>query len=422
MPLFDKGCSIKGRTVNNWRRLLDLSENDSILISECHSDNKRCYDIDFVTDYSLELPTRGSKVERRLYSATDTSSTVGAGLGLTQSGSLVDRFKFFPSVEMLGIKRMPGTNSTMIKWSWSWIFPNSERNQSGVNLPGVGKLFSAVDRQVIVTCHVCFEVLVHIPDTENEKASGPNALRVGKSFQTTTRGSEISWTMLKPETVPDADCPVETKASPIFQTIDYRSTIDIGWIPDHGVDFFILFFVDLHDKWRHIFEQAELHLSNSRKTLLLNKGRTEDFIDNLLIDAQQWSNFRALLQLHVRTARNLLQDFREKRFLCDEVRESELLKVQRGEIVPAESGFSGPLRNSGAGPRNGVTSNQARVNDEEKVYALDELARIIDRMETEVSEEITKLDRKTSELIELVSVLYCLLEVNYVMTNLLIIF
>lgn len=80
-------------------------------------------------------------------SATDTSSTVGAGLGLIQSGSLVDRFKFFPSVEMLGIKRMPGTNSTMIKWSWSWIFPNSERNQSGVNLPGVGKLFSAVDRQ-----------------------------------------------------------------------------------------------------------------------------------------------------------------------------------------------------------------------------------------------------------------------------------
>ncbi|KAH0604811.1 uncharacterized protein H6S33_006479 [Morchella sextelata] len=374
-PLFDKGCSIKGRT--------------------------RCCDIDFVTDYSLELPSRGSKIKRRLYSATDTSSTVGAGLGPIQTGSLVDRFKFFPSVEMLGIKRMPGTNSTMIKWSWSWIFPNSERNQSGVNLPGVGKLFSAVDRQVIVTCHVCFEVLVHIPDSENEKASGPNALRVGKSFQTTTRGSEVSWTMLKPETIPDADSPIETKTSPIFQTIDYRSTIDIGWIPDHGVDFFILFFIDLHDKWRHIFEQAELHLSNSRKTLLLNKGRTEDFIDNLLIDAQQWSNFRALLQLHVRTARNLLQDFREKRFLCDEVRESELLKVQRGEIVPAESGSSAPLRSGGAGPRNGVTSNQARANDEEKVYALDELARIIDRMETEVSEEITKLDQKTSELIEL---------------------
>jgi hypothetical protein len=125
----------------------------------------------------------------------------------------------------------------------------------------------------------------------------------------------------------------------------------------------------------------------------------------------------------VRTARNLLQDFREKRFLCDEVRESELLKVQRGEIVPAESGSSAPLRSGGAGPRNGVTSNQARANDEEKVYALDELARIIDRMETEVSEEITKLDQKTSELIELVSDLYCLLEIiNYVVTNLLIFF
>lgn len=125
----------------------------------------------------------------------------------------------------------------------------------------------------------------------------------------------------------------------------------------------------------------------------------------------------------MRTARNLLQDFREKRFLCDEVRESELLKVQRGEIVPTEGGYSAPLRNSGAGPRDGVTSNQARANDEEKVYALDELARIIDRMETEVSEEITKLDQKTSELIELVSGLYCLLEViNYAMTNLLIFF
>lgn len=72
----------------------------------------------------------------------------------------------------------------------------------------------------------------------------------------------MSWIMRKPCIIPDDDPgrPTETKSNPIFRTEDFRSTLDIGWIPDSGLDFFTLFLEDLHGKWKNLMERADSHL------------------------------------------------------------------------------------------------------------------------------------------------------------------
>lgn len=114
-----------------------------------------------------------------------------------------------------------------------------------------------------------------------------------------------------------------------------------------------------------------------REILLFKKGKTTEFIDNLLVDAQQWSNFRALLQTQVRKARDLAQDFEENRFLCAEVKWPDGEKVRKN-----------------------------RKNRKRTVAGLviDKLSNAITRMEVEVESEIKKLDEKTKEMIELVSI------------------
>lgn len=116
---------------------------------------------------------------------------------------------------------------------------------------------------VLLSCYVCFEFLTQIPDTENEKT--PRSL--GKAFKTKNQKSEISWIMRKPCINPDAQSDLEgradAKSNPIFRSEDFRSTLSIGWIPDSGLDFFTLFILDLHKKWRVLFEKADSHLVES---------------------------------------------------------------------------------------------------------------------------------------------------------------
>lgn len=94
--------------------------------------------------------------------------------------------------------------------------------------------------------------------------------------------------------------------------------------------------------------------------LLEKQGKTAGFIESLLLDAQKWSDSRSLLQIQVRKARDMLEDFKEKRYLCDEVKGSQA--------------------------------------------ALEKLSKIIEDMETEVKKEIKELDEKTEKMIELVSI------------------
>lgn len=57
--------------------------------------------------------------------------------------------------------------------------------------------------------------------------------------------------------------PIDANYNPVFRSEDFRSTLDIGWIPDHGIDFFTLFILDLHAKWRVLIEKADSHLSTN---------------------------------------------------------------------------------------------------------------------------------------------------------------
>lgn len=115
-----------------------------------------------------------------------------------------------------------------------------------------------------------------------------------------------------------------------------------------------------------------------RHILLLKKGKTTQFIENLLFDAQQWSNFRALLQIHVRKARDLQQDFEEKQYLCAEL-ETNLKDGEKNQ-------------------RNRKSRKRSAAG-----LAIEKLSKGITRMELEVESEIKKLDGKIKDMIELVS-------------------
>lgn len=84
---------------------------------------------------------------------------------------------------------------------------------------------------------------------------------MGNTFQTRNERSEISWTMRK-LSIPSVDPATGANAvsTPVFWSEDVRSTIAIGWIPENGVDFFTWFIVDLHKKWRVLFDDVDTHL------------------------------------------------------------------------------------------------------------------------------------------------------------------
>lgn len=51
----------------------------------------------------------------------------------------------------------------------------------------------------------------------------------------------------------------ETNES-VFMSEDFRGTLEVGWIPESGVEFFKLFIADLHNKWRVVLDGADEHL------------------------------------------------------------------------------------------------------------------------------------------------------------------
>lgn len=77
-----------------------------------------------------------------------------------------------------------------------------------------------------------------------------------------------------------------------------------------------------------------------------------------------------MLEIHVRTARDLAQDFKQKRYLCAEV------NVKAGGV-----------------------SNRKKTP---AAVAIEKLSKAIQRMQVEVENEIRKLDEQTKGMIELV--------------------
>jgi hypothetical protein len=106
-------------------------------------------------------------------------------------------------------------------------------------------------------------------------------------------------------------------------------------------------------------------------SILENRGRTADFIDNLLLDEKQWMHFRTLLHDHAREARGLLKVFKDNRYLSEETTHYEKVEIGR------------------------------RTSFESK--AITKLSKIIDAFEAEIGGVITRLDVKKQEMIHLVS-------------------
>lgn len=107
-------------------------------------------------------------------------------------------------------------------------------------------------------------------------------------------------------------------------------------------------------------------LAAQRTMLLLDKGKNPNFIDNLLLDAQRWSDFRSRLQLHVRQANDFVEKLRGNRYLCDDV---------------------------SLGDRDGIET------------AIEKLSEIIKDMGSEVGSGLKTLDDRTQQMVELVSIL-----------------
>lgn len=105
-----------------------------------------------------------------------------------------------------------------------------------------------------------------------------------RAFRVEAKQSKISWTMRKPF------ISAAEKSSPILRSVEFISTLDIGWIPDDAVDFFGLFVLDLHKKWRGFLEKADLHLDASVSTSP-SKPRNKNYSCPSLCTVFAWGYF-----------------------------------------------------------------------------------------------------------------------------------
>lgn len=212
--------------------------------------------------------------------------------------------------------------------------------------------------------------------------------------------------------------------SNIFRSMNYRSSLEYGWVPNHAVDFVTLFIRDLENKWKEIFKKAELHLKETvssplsvkelwgsdsnfgflqRKSLLLKEGKTTNLIGTLLKDAQQWSDFRSLLKEHVSKAKELLKEFQDKRLLYEEVDDLEVPGGNSAETAtlydeppdtPSTTGRKGKKK-GGKEKKKWKKKNEARTE-------IEKLSEMIQRMRDDCKDDIRKLEKRTEDMIELV--------------------
>lgn len=108
-------------------------------------------------------------------------------------------------------------------------------------------------------CYLSFDFYVHTPppppDPTKIRRVDPRAVETYTCFLTEVQKSEISWIMRKAESTDGK--------SNIFRSMNYRSSLEYGWVPNHAVDFVTLFIRDLENKWKEIFKKAELHLKET---------------------------------------------------------------------------------------------------------------------------------------------------------------
>lgn len=119
---------------------------------------------------------------------------------------------------------------------------------------------------------------------------------------------------------------------------------------------------------------------------MLNKGEKPEFIDALLKDSQMWSDLSERLQLHVSKCRKLLHDFGHKNILYEEVKKLE----EANELEEAKE-----LEEK--------KQSRKQHRDGFGLKPIVNLERTIAEFERICAWEISRLERHTKEMIELVS-------------------
>lgn len=99
------------------------------------------------------------------------------------------------------------------------------------------------------------EVVVGVRDTDAKSV---------EPFRMKGETSQISWIMVarsdgNANKGPDSRYPIDQKPVVNLRTVEYRGTLNTGWVPDHGVEYFTLFIADLHSKWRRHLGDARQH-------------------------------------------------------------------------------------------------------------------------------------------------------------------
>lgn len=99
------------------------------------------------------------------------------------------------------------------------------------------------------------EVVVGVRDTDAKNV---------EPFRMKGETSQISWIMVarsdgNANKGSDSKYPIDQKPLVNLRTVEYRGTLNIGWVPDHGVEYFTLFVADLHAKWRRHLGDARHH-------------------------------------------------------------------------------------------------------------------------------------------------------------------
>lgn len=142
---------------------------------------------------------------------------------------------------------------------------------------------------------------------------------------------------------------------------------------------------------------------------MLKEEKNTSLIGTLLRDAQQWSDFRSLLKIHVRKAKDLVKEFQEKRILYEEVDDQESpLEAGSGEtttlIDESAERSTGEEKKKKKKKKDHKEKKNRKVKKETRAD-IQKLLEMIAKMKSDCKDEIKKLERRTKEMIELVSVI-----------------
>lgn len=141
---------------------------------------------------------------------------------------------------------------------------------------------------------------------------------------------------------------------------------------------------------------------------MLKEEKNTSLIGTLLRDAQQWSDFRSLLKIHVRKAKDLVGDFQKKRILYEEVNDQEILLEADSEETATliDELMEKPTDGKKKKKKDRKEKKSRKERKQEARTEIEELLQMVEKMQSSCKGEIRKLERRTKEMIELVSALF----------------